>query len=515
MSIPTTDAVMLDGSPAGTDALPLDPRTRVAFLAETSRCLADSLDYETTLATGAGLALPYFGTWCMVDVVEPDDAIRRVAVIHPDARKQLLAREFYANHPPHPDDLLGVPRVIRTCESEFVLAYDDVLEGIVEEEHRSLLQALGAQSFLTVPMCARGRSLGAITFVSDDRRGYDPEDLLLAEDLGRRCAMAVDNARLYAASQEAHRVAEAATAAAMLTAQRAEGLLGEANLARYEVAAAEKAKKTFLGTISHEFRTPLTAVQGFADLLADESPDPLTELQRHQVERIRAASDHLLALIEEILDFARQQAGHAELRLREVDLARVVLDAATIVEPLAVAKGLRAVVRVPEGPIPFRTDVGKLRQIILNLAANAVKFTDAGEVRLELELLGGSALLRFSDTGIGIIPEHAEHVFEAFWQADQTERRVGGTGLGLAVTRQLAELLAGEVTLEAAPGGGSVFTVRLPFRSPEAAPVVPREPADAPPTERRVGGRRSTTRRGSGTPPPAPPGTESPASAPR
>jgi signal transduction histidine kinase len=497
MSMPPTDVGTDDGSAAQTGAPSLDHRTRLVFLAETSRCLADSLDYETTLATSAGLALPHFGTWCMVDIVEPDDVIRRVAVVHPDAEKQRLAREFYEIHPPGRDDPLGAPRVIRTRESEFVLAHDEVLEGIPEEEHRTLLEGLGAQSFLMVPMCARRRTLGAITFVSDTRRQYDPADLLLAEDLGRRCAMAVDNARLYAASQEAHRVTEAARKAATLTAKRAEELLDEANLARHEATAAEHAKKTFLDTISHEFRTPLTAVQGFADLLTDENSDPLTEGQRHQVGRIRAASDHLLTLIEEILGFVRQQAGRTEPRLREVDLVRATLDAATIVEPLAEAKGLRPVLRTPEGPIPFVTDAGKLRQIILNLAANAVKFTEEGEVRLELELVGDSALLRFSDTGIGIAPENAERVFEAFWQVDQTDSRAGGTGLGLAVARQLAELLGGGVTLEARPEGGSVFTVRLPLRTAEPPEGDPEAPADGSPTEQRTRGRRSITRRGS------------------
>ena len=163
-------------------------RTRFAFLAETSRCLANSLDFETTLATGAGLALPYFGTWCMIDIVEADGTIRRVAVIHPDPGKQRQARKFYDAHPPAPGDPLGAARVIRTLESQFVLAYDDdVLQGIAEEEHRLLLQDLGAASFLMVPMMARGRTLGAITFVSDHRRDYDDADLLLAEDLGRRC----------------------------------------------------------------------------------------------------------------------------------------------------------------------------------------------------------------------------------------------------------------------------------------------------------------------------------------
>jgi signal transduction histidine kinase len=482
-------------STPGTDTATTDGGARLAFLAETSRCLADSLDFETTLATGAGLALPHFGTWCMVDVVEADDTIRRVAVIHPDPGKQVLARDFYAAHPPHRDDPLGAPRVIRTHESEFVLAYDDVLEGIAEEEHRLLLRELGACAFLMVPMTARGRTLGAITFVSGDRRRYDDADLLLAEDLGRRCAMAVDNARLYAASREATRSAEAARLAATLTARRAEELLGEANVARHEAEDADLAKTTFLGTISHEFRTPLTAVQGFTDLLTAEVAGPLNEKQLHQVERIRAASDHLLELIAEILAYAQQQAGRSELRLGELDLAAFVREAATLVEPLAAEKGLRLVLRIPDGPIPFRTDAGKLRQIILNVAANAVKFTDEGEVRLELEAADGGVLIRVGDTGMGIAPGHAERVFDAFWQVDHSSGRVGGTGLGLAVTRQLAGLLGGEVTLESELGCGSVISVRLPLAPPEPEPPPADEDTQG---ERRARGRRGPPRRGSG-----------------
>lgn len=472
-------------------------RTRFAFLAETSRCLANSLDFETTLATGAGLALPYFGTWCMIDIVEPDDTIRRVAVIHPDPEKQRVARAFYDAHPPGPGDVLGAARVIRTLESQFVLAYDDdVLEGIAEEEHRLLLQELGARSFLMVPMPARGRTLGAITFVSDDRREYDDADLLLAEDLGRRCAMAVDNARLYAASEEARRAAEEARLAATLTARRAEELLDEANLARHEAESANQARKAFLGTISHEFRTPLTAVQGFADLLTAEAAGPLNPKQRHNVDRIRGASDHLLTLIGEILTFAQQQSGRSELRLREVDLAAVVREAAMIVQPLAAAKGLGFPLRVPADPVPFHTDPGKVRLIVLNLAANAVKFTEAGEVRLELDLEDGALLLRVADTGCGIAPEHAEHVFDPFWQVDQSHGRLGGTGLGLAVARQLAGLLGGEVTMQSEPGQGCVFTVRLPvLPAPSQAPAAD-VPAQDSSAEQRVKGRRIAPRRG-------------------
>jgi signal transduction histidine kinase len=497
MTTPDAGAATTNGSPAQAASFSSQGRTRFAFLAETSRALAASLDFETTLATGAGLALPHFGTWCMVDVVEADDTIRRVAVIHPDPAKQRLARSFYRTHPPGRDDPLGAPRVIRTRESEFVIAYDDVLEGIAQEEHRALLRELGARSFLMVPMSARGKTLGAITFVSGDRRQYDEDDLLLAEDLGRRCAMALDNARLYAASQEALWATEMAREAATFTALRAEELLGEANLARHEAEEADSAKSAFLGTISHEFRTPLTAIQGFTDLLADEVSGPVNDKQRQDLARIRAASDHLLTLIDEILTFARQQAGHSELRLREVDLAAMVRESAALVEPLAAAKGLRFALELPEGSVPFRTEAGKIRLILLNLAANAVKFTAAGEVRLELEKDGDGVLLRVGDTGMGIPAEHAEHVFSAFWQVDQSSGRLGGTGLGLAVTRQLATLLGGEVTLRSEPGAGSEFTVRLPLLAPSPRPSCADEPAaELSPAEQRVKGRRRAPRRG-------------------
>ncbi|MBW3572002.1 MAG: hypothetical protein KY467_12940, partial [Gemmatimonadetes bacterium] len=322
--------------------------------------------------------------------------------------------------------------------------------------------------------------------------------LMLAEDLGRRCAMAVDNACLYAASEEARRAAEEARTAATLTARRAEELLDEANLARHEAETANRARKAFLGTISHEFRTPLNAVQGFADLLTAEAAGPLNEKQRHKVERIRGASDHLLTLIDEILTFAQQQSGRSELRIREVDLAAVVREAAMIVKPLAAAKGLDLPLLVPEGPLPFHTDPGKVRLIILNLAANAVKFTEAGEVRLELavDVEDRSLLLRVGDTGRGIAPEHAECVFDPFWQVDQTDGRAGGTGLGLAVARQLAGLLDGELTMESEPGAGSVFTVRLPVLPARSGAPAADAPAADSSAEQRVKGRRIAPRRG-------------------
>jgi signal transduction histidine kinase len=411
----------------------------------------------------------------MVDVIETDGSIRRVAVIHPDRAKQAAARAYYEAHPPCRDDPIGAPRVIRTLESEFVVvASADTLEELADEAHRNLLRELGATSFLMVPMRARGRTLGAITFVSDVQRKYDDADLLLAEDLGRRCAMALDNARLFREShdlrlsaEDALIRAEAAREDAAYAAQRAEALRVAADTARDEAETANKSKANFLATMSHEFRTPLGIVLGYVGLLNDEVAGPINDAQRKQLQRISTASTHLLRLIEEILTISKVNAGRGEPDLEIVDLSALLRDAVALLAPMAEAKKLGLVLGLPDVPIVFPTDPGKFRQIVFNLAANAVKFTKVGEVRLELHEEEEALVLCVSDTGIGISPDDAEHLFESFWQVQQSGQRYpAGTGLGLSITRQLAQLLGGDVSVESSPGQGSRFIVRLP--RPEA-----------------------------------------------
>ena len=197
-------------------------RDRFAFLAEASRCLADSLEYETTLTTVAGMALPYLDAWCIVDVVDeppgvdmpdPGAHIRRLAVLHPDPRKQALARRLHENYPPQPGDFIGAPRVIRTGRPEVVFSVPD--EALVAQardaEHLDLLRALGIESYVVAPMVARGRMLGAITFVTAETgRRFGDIDLLMAEDLARRAAMAIDNSRNHRDATDARLAAAAA-----------------------------------------------------------------------------------------------------------------------------------------------------------------------------------------------------------------------------------------------------------------------------------------------------------------
>ena len=228
-SAPTLDRVARQAAERDRDAAE-SSRDRFSFLAEASRCLADSLDYETTLTTVAGMALPYLDAWCIVDVVTPvagGTDIRRLAVLHPDARKQELARRLYEDYPPLDTDFIGAPRVIRTARPEMVFDVPD--EALVaqarDDEHLALLRALGVQAYVVVPMVARGHVLGAITFVTAETgRRFGDIDLLMAEDLARGAAMAIENARNHRDALTARDAAAAAANEAVVRASRLQTL---------------------------------------------------------------------------------------------------------------------------------------------------------------------------------------------------------------------------------------------------------------------------------------------------
>ena len=249
--------------------------------------------------------------------------------------------------------------------------------------------------------------------------------------------------------------------------------------ARREAVAASQAKSDFLAVMSHELRTPLNAILGFSSLMIDGITGPVTETQRAQLARIRSGGQHLLSLIDEILSLTRLEAGREEVRAEQGDAFGVARETAALAEPMAALKGLRLVTDVPDGPCDARTDFTKLRQILLNLLSNAIKFTQDGSVTLAVRVMGGDVAFAVADTGIGIAPEVAARIFEPFFQVEMSKaRRVAGTGLGLSVSRHLAQLLGGDVTLSHSAQGGSVFQVRIP-RFLDAAGIA-RARGDAP-----------------------------------
>jgi signal transduction histidine kinase len=406
---------------------------RLRFLLESSTLLTSSLDHTATLSALARLCVAEIADWAVVYSVDDTGVPRRIEVAHRQPSKAALVRELQSMSI-DPDGTHPVLKVLATGRSMLAKRIgDESLESITQNAQQlEVVRQLGVASFMIVPIIARDYTLGAITLVSARReRLFDEQDLALAEDIAARAALAVINARLYEEARQAN-----------------------------------KTKSDFLAVLSHDLRTPLTAIIGYVDLMEMGVPDQLPEATLQRLQRIRASAAHLRYLLNELLVFARLDAGREEVRLQEVDLREIGREAAAVAEPLALERHLRFHLDLGENPVILRTDPDKVRQVLLNLVGNAVKYTEQGDVWVELRALGEHrAAICVRDTGVGIAEHHLQQIFDPFWQVTSAPRTAeGGTGLGLSVVRGLVQLLGGEVSVHSVLGSGSTFTVTLPSR---------------------------------------------------
>jgi PAS domain S-box-containing protein len=478
-------------------------REAADFLAEASRTLAGSLDYEATLRAVAEAAVPQLGDWCAVDVVQDPaarrwpPAVERLAAVHRDPAMLALGAELTARYPTDWSAADGMAGVLRDGTPFFLPEVTDAMlaAGARDPAHLALLRALRFSSILVVPLVARGLTLGALTLcMTESGRRYDAADRALALDVAERAAVAVDNARLYR----------------------------EAERARAQAEAASQAKGEFLAVMSHELRTPLNAIGGYAELMGMGIRGPVTEQQREDLGRIQRSQRYLLGLITDILDYARVEGGRVEYDVRPVDVREVVAGVGPLVEPLFRAKGLAYAAQLPDAPCLVWADPERLGQVLVNLLSNAAKFTDppaagapgagVGEagavvtVDLGTRAAGAGAegaaaadpgppdvlFLRVRDTGRGIPREQQERVFEPFVQVGR--RFAGdapGTGLGLSISRDLARGMGGDLRVRSAPGEGASFTVTLRRVVDAAGHPTDRRAVD----ERRADERRDDDRR--------------------
>ena len=394
-----------------------------------------------------------------------------------------VPREHFA-HFPHPR---ATPVFGPTFRGERVVRSDDITAdpryGRMAPHHGMPAGHLPVRSYLAAPVRSRtGEVLGGLFFGHAQAGVFTEREERLVVGVAGWAAIAIDNARLYAAERRARSAAEAAQARAEESRARAE--------------AADRAKSVFLATMSHEFRTPLNAVQGYAQLLELGIQGALTAEQGVYVRRLQAASAHLLGLVEDVLDLSRLDAGQLRVTCVPAD-ARPAVDAAlALTLPLAAAKQITLVdaqaLDGPDGPgggeserpaVPYVGDEHRVRQILINLLSNAVKFSPPG-ARVEVECRpaagvrvpgapapglepgprpDGWTVIRVRDGGIGIHPKQLEAVFAPFMQVDAGHtRREEGSGLGLAISRRLARLMGGELTVESTVGAGSTFTLTLP-----------------------------------------------------
>jgi PAS domain S-box-containing protein len=422
------------------------------FLAQVSDLLASSLDYETTLGTVAQLAVPEIADWCAVDIADEQGEHRRLAVAHVDPAKVELALDVQRRFPPAAEDD-SVARVIRTGKSEWMrhIPPELIEKAPIDPQHRTILQSLGLLSYMVVPLRMHDRNLGALTFVlSESNRRFSEADLAFAEELGRRAAVAIENARLYSAAQTANR-----------------------------------AKDDFLATLSHELRTPMTAVLGWSRMLKMGLNPQETEEALDAIERGASVQ---MQLIEDILDMSRIMAGKMRIDAVPVDLCAIAQSALATVHPTADAKDIEIFSSFPREAPAVLGDEGRLQQIVWNLLTNAIKFTPrGGQVSVRVTSTGDTVTLSLRDNGEGIDPAFLPHVFERFRQQDSsTTRAHGGIGLGLAIVRHLVELHGGRITAESEGiGRGSTFTIELPAMRTRrsAAEVIPRVDDEMPSLE--------------------------------
>ena len=412
---------------------------RREFLAEASRALATVLDVRKTLSNLARLVVPKLADWCAVDMIADDgQTMEQIAVAHVDPAKVVLVEDLRMRFPAPPDSQSGMPHVVRTGVSWLCseVPEEALAAGARNADHLRLLRDLHAESTMIVPLSARGRILGAMTFVfSESGRRHTEDDLAFAEEFARRAAIAVDNAQLYESEQNARRNADRANSA----------------------------KDDFLATVSHELRTPLNAMLGWTRLL--RSGDLSKEKHDRALETIERNAVTQAQLIEDLLDVSRIVSGKLRLDVQSVEFVRIVEHAIDALRLASEARGIRIVTAFDDRAGSITGDPHRLQQVVWNLLSNAIKFTPkGGRIHLSVERVDSSLILRVSDTGRGIPAEFLPQVFERFKQGDgATTRSYGGLGLGLAISRHIVELHGGSIHVESKGEGlGSTFSIDLP-----------------------------------------------------
>src|SRR5215475_12140184 len=303
----------------------------------------------------------------------------------------------------------------------------------------------GYRTVLGVPMLREGVPIGVLGLSRSEVRPFTEKQIELVSTFADQAAIAIENVRLFDEIRDKSRQLETAS----------------------------KHKSQFVANMSHELRTPLNAIIGLTDMLVSNAARFGTEKSLEPLRRVQNAGTHLLGLINQVLDLSKIEAGKLELDLESVSILPLIGNVIETARPLAERNKNILTVECPPDLPPIEADAMRLRQIILNLLSNACKFTEAGNIKLQVTAaLGGRQFVEIAviDTGIGMTAEQMSHLFEEFTQADSsTARQYGGTGLGLAITRRLCQMMGGDVTAASEPGKGSTFTVRLPFAAYPAA----------------------------------------------
>ncbi|MET0595833.1 MAG: ATP-binding protein [Polyangiaceae bacterium] len=400
------------------------------FLAEASLTILSSLDYEKTISAIVHSAVPFPADICCFDDIHDDGSIERIACSFADAAKRTLAADLQhfarANWP-------GTPpaEALRTGRSVLVTRPSTLDLGM---RGNDVVGKLGVRSMMSVPLFGRSQTLGALTFLrTQNGAPFGISDLHIAEQIGLRAAIAIDNARLYAKARQA---------------ADAKGR-------------AVEARETLLAVVAHDLRNPLATISISADLLLRSAISPDRSVDRKVGEKIKRATERMNHLIGDLVDIASLEAGHLKVDLKPHAVSPLVEEAAEAHESKSLAKGLHLRREVPT-ELLICCDRERILEVLGNLLENAIKFTPpGGSIRIRAVARGDEALFSVSDTGRGIAPDELSYVFDRYWQARKTSRI--GAGLGLSIAKGLVETHRGKLWVESQLGKGSTFFFTLPF----------------------------------------------------
>ena len=415
---------------AGSGRHPADARVSsreaLRFLTRAGRILSASLDPEETMQRLTRLAVPRVACFAMIDLIQSDGRLHRVAYRHVDEdREPLLNRPD--DFVPEAEGLVPLAAVVESGDALLIENVEQDWTGADEVLER--IRRLGGRSLMIVPLLSGDEGLGALTFGSTRTdRFYHQQDLTLARELARSASLAIDNARLYREAKQAL-------------------------AARDEV----------LGVVSHDLRNPVNRVRLAAEMLT-ELPELSGRADRTAAMIVRAA-DEMNRLIGDLLDVNRIEAGHLSVEMGQTALDALLDRLEEAHTPAAEEKGLVWEVDHCEEPITLEVDEGRILQALGNLIGNAIKFTpEGGTVRIVVELDGGTVRIGVQDTGPGMDEEQLAHVFDRFWQSQRGDRR--GVGLGLAIALGIVEAHGGRIDMKSELGTGTIAWVELPLNRP-------------------------------------------------
>jgi signal transduction histidine kinase len=406
---------------------------RWRFLAEASAVLDRSLEYEETLANVVRLVVPRMADYAIVALLADDGSLTWGYSAHCDPSKEPLVGRLRAYQPHLTTEHHPTAEALRSGETQVVDVVDDAFLRSVARDgtHLALLRQLAPTSVIIVPLAARGRTFGSLLLATtrDSDRRYTDRDVAIANEVGRRVALAVDRALLFRAAEHAAR-----------------------------------AREEMVAVVSHDLKNPLTTIQmAVSFLLEDLVPDDAAhQLEREQLQAIHRSSERMYRLIHDLLDVAAIEAGQLAVGRSALAVDVLLTDALELLRPLAAAKRITLVADIPPGLPAVAADRERVLQVFSNLGGNALKFTPENG-RIEIRASAREAAVEFAvrDNGPGIPSEDLPHVFDRFWQAKKTAR--AGVGLGLAIAKGIVEAHGGDIRVESNRGRGSTFTFTLPI----------------------------------------------------